>query len=125
MGATKVSLFLVLAVLVIVLSVGGQAACTPTTTAEDTATLCSDGIDNDCDGSADISIWDAPHDSDCEGIDVDGDGVYFDEDCDETDLSMNKALREVCDDKDTDCSGIIDELGEFHSDSNAVGSACN
>jgi hypothetical protein len=48
----------------------------------------------------------------CSKLDSDGDG--FDElsgDCDDNDPQVNPAAIEICDEKDNDCNGEIDELG--------------
>ena len=82
-----------------------------------------DGIDNDCDGSADGS--DAV-DVDTFYGDADGDGfgnadspqeaceapantVDDDTDCDDTDSAVNPDATEVCDSVDNDCDGETDE----------------
>ena len=75
---------------------------------ENTVDLCSDGVDNDCDGMVDVL------DSDCD-FDKDDDG-YVDEnnngdDCDDTSPQINPAASEVCDDTiDNDCDGMVDVL---------------
>jgi len=42
-------------------------------------------------------------------IDMDGDGVFSDEDCDDNDSNNFPGNTEVCDNRDNDCNGIIDE----------------
>ncbi len=71
--------------------------------------LCSDGVDNDCDGDIDSN------DSDCVTTcpDADSDG-YQDSscggnDCDDSDAGINPGASEICDDGiDNDCDGDID-----------------
>ena len=57
-----------------------------------------DGIDNNCDGMID------------EGFDNDGDGFTIcQNDCDDTNASINPNASEICDGIDNDCDGMIDE----------------
>ncbi|MCP4600358.1 MAG: SUMF1/EgtB/PvdO family nonheme iron enzyme [Proteobacteria bacterium] len=73
------------------------------------ATETCDGKDNDCDGQTD------------EGqvccTDADGDGYYAQNgcfsylDCDDNNPGINPGATEVCDGKDNDCDGQIDEGG--------------
>ncbi len=59
---------------------------------------CSNGIDDDCDGSTDI------------GFDVDGDGVdTCNGDCNDNNAAINPTVPEVCDEIDNDCDQQIDE----------------
>jgi hypothetical protein len=59
------------------------------------ATEDCDGVDNDCDGTADESFTDS-----------DGDGWASCVDCDETDSSVNPGAYDICEDSiDQDCSG--------------------
>jgi len=59
---------------------------------------CSDGIDNDCDGTVD------------QNTDEDGDGVGSCEgDCDDADDDVFPGATETCDGIDTDCNGTIDD----------------
>ena len=83
------------------LALGCQDDCDDTNAAVGpTATeICSDAIDNDCDGVA------------LEGLDVDADGETDCTDCDDTDATVNSAATEVCADGiDNNCSGTADDL---------------
>ncbi len=78
-----------------------------------------DGLDNDCDGETDETVPDNLYQ------DMAGDGygssdpgwciggvlvgVYNSTDCDDTDLDVHLGAVEVCNGKDDDCSGMIDE----------------
>ncbi len=81
-----------------------------------------DGLDNDCDGSTDEGVKTEYY------ADLDGDGfgdpnntvvecsqpqgyVTNNDDCDDTDDAVNPSEEEVCDNKDNDCNGTIDDLG--------------
>ncbi len=94
-----------------------------------------DGKDNDCDGTVDegnqLALF---------HIDADGDGygdagepveacsappghVADDTDCDDTDASIHPDAVEVCDGKDNDCDGTVDEDSKayFYNDSDGDG----
>ena len=63
--------------------------------------VCADGIDNDCDGSADESC----------GVDADGDGfTESDGDCDDSDDAVHPGAVEVCGNgQDNDCDGSLED----------------
>ena len=42
-------------------------------------------------------------------VDADGDGYLGEEDCDDSDALINIGAVEVCDGRDNDCNGEIDE----------------
>ncbi|MCB9759795.1 MAG: hypothetical protein H6739_08120 [Alphaproteobacteria bacterium] len=44
------------------------------------------------------------------GSDADGDGFYEDQDCDDGDAAAYPGAPELCDDRDNDCDGEVDEL---------------
>ena len=84
--------------------------------------LCSDKLDNDCDGLTDDS---SASDAKTYYADADGDGegdasvvikacsrpsgaIGNKKDCDDTDADVYSSATEVCDDKDNDCDGDID-----------------
>ncbi len=113
--------------------------------------LCSDSLDNDCDGSTDEA--DAV-DAKTYYRDSDGD-TYGDatvttrscrrpsgyraraRDCDDTDSDIRPGARELCNDLDDDCDGSIDESvtdastwyadsdGDGYGDSDRTSSACD
>ncbi len=80
-----------------------------------------DGVDNDCDGYADLGAVDG----DSGRLDVDGDGdgcetcvasaceqpagrVADNTDCDDDDAAVNPGEEELCDGIDNDCDGVVD-----------------
>ena len=65
---------------------------------------------------------DAPNDT-ATLLDVDGDGYFEDEDCDDTDPSVNPGAIEVCNDIDDDCSGAPDDAvgGLWYTDADGDG----
>jgi hypothetical protein len=86
--------------------------------------LC-DGIDNDCDGTADEGATVAAYpdeDGDTYGddalrdlfcpADVPSDWIEQGGDCDDTDPDIKPWAEEICDGVDNDCNGGIDEIDE-------------
>lgn len=84
--------------------------------------LCTDGVDNDCNGLADFrdpvcaGFFDADGDGHCPlGVDANGDGDCIDEgemggalDCDDTDATVSPSAGENCtNDRDDDCDGDV------------------
>ncbi len=69
-----------------------------------------DGFDNDCNGKVDDGD---KNDRDKDGVTICGrispTGEVVDRDCDDDDSSVNPLLPEVCNGKDDDCDGQIDE----------------
>jgi len=88
---------------------------------EDAATLCDDGIDNDCDG----------RDAVCGDVDEDGDGVTVKEgDCDDSDPSVSPKKEEIpYNGKDDDCkpaTSDVDVDGDGHAGTQVQdGDDCN
>ena len=72
---------------------------------------CGDLQDNDCDGRTDEgSDLDQDTYSWCgRTLDSDGGGSAG-RDCDDTLLSVHPGAREICDGRDNDCNGLIDEI---------------
>jgi hypothetical protein len=93
----------------------------------DAQELCSDGIDNDCDGGADgadVDLTTQPWYLDLDG-DTYGDPAtevitgcpdedYIDDstDCDDTNPLINPNAIETCDGVDNNCSGSVDDGGD-------------
>ncbi len=61
-----------------------------------------------CGGEAEPKDEGAPDTSD-PPVDVDGDGAFVDEDCDDTDATVFPGADETCDGVDDDCDGAVDE----------------
>jgi hypothetical protein len=68
------------------------------------AEVC-DGIDNDCNGLIDF-IGTQPV---CAPPDDDGDGANQNDDCNDADPTVYPGAAEICDFKDNDCDGTVDE----------------
>ena len=98
------------------------------------ATEVCDAADNDCDGSTDEDVKDPFY------VDGDGDGhgttadIVFDcsapsgyaetaDDCDDADGSIHPDATEVCDERDNDCDGDVDEgvLNTYYADGDGDG----
>jgi hypothetical protein len=77
-----------------------EGDCDDTSAASNPGTpeFVCDGVDNDCNPSTPDG-----------GIDVDGDGVDCDTDCNEGDPGTFPGAAEICDGRDNDCSGQIDD----------------
>ncbi len=90
-----------------------------------------DGIDNDCDGYIDAddpslvepTSWYPDADGDSYGTDADphaihhgceGPSGYVERtgDCDDSDAEVNPGADEVCDGKDSDCNGVVDDADD-------------
>ncbi|MFT5684361.1 MAG: hypothetical protein ACI8RZ_005302, partial [Myxococcota bacterium] len=83
--------------------------------------VCDDGLDNDCDSRVDEDLLDYYPDDDGDGHGDENEAAtttctppsgYVDanDDCDDTDATINPRASEVCDDEiDNDCSGETDE----------------
>jgi hypothetical protein len=82
--------------------------------------ICN-GVDDDCSGSIDdgfaLLTWYSDHDGDGRGSPLHtvlscfppADYVAGGDDCDDTDSSIHGDMAELCDTKDNDCDGVIDE----------------
>ena len=77
------------------------------------AEICGDGVDQDCDGTADdgcasCSCTDADNDGHYPLSCVDGDCSPVD-DCDDTNAAINPGASEICNGADENCNGMGDE----------------
>jgi hypothetical protein len=72
-----------------------------------------DGYDNDCDGTIDDGPY-SDHDGDgftfCGQVDGTS-GKLVNLDCDDNDATIHPGAKEVCNGKDDDCNGIVDDPG--------------
>jgi MYXO-CTERM domain-containing protein len=95
--------------------------------------VCADGIDQNCDGADDLGDEDGDGyineacigGDDCDdtdaffnpGLDSDGDGSNFCEDCNDSDELQSPDFEEICGDFiDNDCSGEADDLADEDGD---------
>ncbi len=98
------------------------------------ATEICDGVDNDCDGYADVGTtgtWYADEDGDGYGDDeteledCEGPEGWVEQggDCDDGDAAVNPGAEEVCDGDDDNCDGRADvgEVGTWYSDHDGDG----
>ena len=70
--------------------------------------LCTDGLDNNCNGLIDCSDPDAvncPAITDADGDGYDIAGLCGNADCDDDDPNVHPGAAEICDGKDTNCDG--------------------
>jgi len=87
---------------------------------------CSDAADNDSDGAYDCDDSDCAADPACLGgddddssgdddddtvnpNDLDGDGFEVPDDCDDGNPWINPDAEEICNDRDDDCNGLVDD----------------
>ena len=60
-------------------------------------------------------------------VDADGDGYTEENDCDDSNSSINPQAEEICDDVDNDCNGEVDDgVGElYYADADGDGDGVN
>ncbi len=97
-----------------------------------------DDKDNDCNGEIDenLPLFDYFLDQDGDNFGQDGQMITVcnisapsgyannDADCDDTDININPAATEICDDKDNNCSGVVNDgltLYTYYFDNDADG----
>ena len=87
---------------------GQEQQCDPL---EDAGDEVCDGLDNNCDGDTDEGFPDFDLDDtpDCLDEDDDNDGSLDGVDCDDNDIAVYPGADEICDEKDNDCNGAVDE----------------
>jgi len=71
--------------------------------------ICTDGVDNDCNGlsdCADPNAVNCPQITDADGDGYDVDGFCGPADCDDSDPNVHPGAPEVCDGKDSNCDGF-------------------
>jgi len=74
---------------------------------------CSDTLDNDCDGDADLNdigcVECIDGDTDGYGVLASGNCTYPEQDCDDSDPGINPGATEICDGADNNCVNGVDE----------------
>jgi hypothetical protein len=77
--------------------------------------ICTDGIDNDCDGEIDTDEDWCSEDTgeDTAAADEDRDTFTADVDCDDNDTAVFPGAAEKCNGKDDDCDGELDEADAY------------
>ena len=92
--------------------------------------LCGDGVDNDCDG-AELAyyVWYEDVDGDSYGdaassmevCDQPDGFVTDDTDCDDADPTTSPGADELCDSRDNNCDGIVDDNSQWFADADGDG----
>ncbi|MBN1543860.1 putative metal-binding motif-containing protein [Candidatus Woesearchaeota archaeon] len=72
-----------------------------------TEVICTDTVDDDCDGLIDCADPDCGSNAFC--IDADSDSYTLDRDCDDTSSAVYPGAVELCNLVDDDCDGTVDE----------------
>ncbi len=86
------------------------------------AEICTNAIDDDFDGLTDCDDPDCAIDPVCE--DNDGDNFPALVDCDDDNPDIFPGAEEICDGRDNNCDGIVDDVGE-DSDGDLIGDTCD
>jgi len=86
------------------------------------AEICTNAIDDDFDGLTDCDDPDCAIDAVCE--DNDGDNFPALVDCDDDNPDIFPGAEEICDGRDNNCDGIVDDVGE-DSDGDLIGDTCD